>query len=189
VALLGLGKLDEAYAAFTSPELVRAAEIAAIPWFEQVVRMRYGIARVWLERGDLERARHGAESFQALVDAADEPTPRALAAGLLAEVSLQEGRVSQAEVHLRQAADAIEGREAPGLEWRIAAISARVHDRQRRSADADAARARSAAIVTRLADSLPAAHPLRAVFLAHATVRAILQPRGRSRRRPPVPSR
>jgi tetratricopeptide (TPR) repeat protein len=183
VALLGLGNLEEAYAAFTSPELVRAAELAAIPWFEQVVRMRHGIARVWLARGDLERARHAAESFQALVDAADEPTPRALAAELLAEVSLQEGRASQAEVHLRQAADAIEGRQAPGLEWRIAAIAARVLDRQRRTADADAARARSAAIVTRLADSLPAAHPLRAAFLAHATVRAILHPRTRSRRR------
>ena len=186
VALLGLGKLDEAYAAFTTPELVRAAEIAAIPWSDGVVRMRHALAQVWLARGELDRARREAESLQALVDTADEPTPRALAAALLAEIALQEGRVSQAEVHLRQAADAIEGCEAPGLEWRIAAASARAHERQHRGADAEAARIRSAAVVTRLADSLPPAHPLRAAFLGHPSVRAVLRPRkpvSRSRRR------
>jgi DNA-binding winged helix-turn-helix (wHTH) protein/tetratricopeptide (TPR) repeat protein len=178
VALLGLGKLDEAYAAFTTPELVRAAEIAAIPWSEQLVRMRYGLAQVWLARGEIDRARREAESLQALVDTADEPIPRALAAALLAEIALQEGGVSHAEVHLRQAADAIEGCEAPGLEWRIAAAAARVHERQRRGADAEAARIRSAALVTRLADSLPPTHPLRASFLGHSSVRAVLRPRG-----------
>ncbi|HSP96517.1 MAG TPA: AAA family ATPase [Candidatus Dormibacteraeota bacterium] len=184
-ALLGLGQLDEAYAALTMPELVRAAEIAAITFPEQV-RLRHGLARVWSARGDLERARREAESLQALVETADEPTPRALVAGLLADISLQEGSVAQADVHLRQAAEAIEGCEAPGLEWRIAAATARAYELQHRGADAEAARLRSAAIVTRLADSLPPTHPLRASFLGHSSVRAVLRPPGpvpRSRRR------
>jgi DNA-binding winged helix-turn-helix (wHTH) protein/tetratricopeptide (TPR) repeat protein len=185
-SLLGLGKLDAAYAAFTTPELVRAAEMAAVPWSDQVVRMRYGLAQVWLARGELDRARHEAESLQTLVDTADEPTPRALAAGLLAEIALQEGRAPEAEVHLRQATDAIAGHEAPGLEWRIAAAAARVYERQHRRADAEAARTRSAALVTRLANSLPPTHPLRATLLGHSSVRAVLRPRApvsRSRRR------
>jgi hypothetical protein len=96
---------------------------------------------------------------------------------LLAEISLQEGHLSQAEVHLRQAADAIEGHEAPGLEWRIAAVAARLHERRRRRADAQAARRRSAALVNQLADSLPPGHPLRRSFLEHAALREVLRPR------------
>jgi len=186
VALLGLGEIDESYAALTTPELVRAAENRTIPWAEQVVRTRYALAQVWLARGALDRARREAESLQAFVHTAEEPTPRARAAELLAEISLREGRAAQAEVHLRQADDAIDGYEAPGLEWRLAAIAARVHQQQRCSADAEAARTRSAGIVTRLADSLPPAHPLRASFLAHPSVRAVMPPArtpSRSRRR------
>ena len=79
----------------------------------------------------------------------------------------------------------MEGREAPGLEWRLAALAARAHEQQHRRADAEAARERSAAVVTRLADSLPPMHPLRASFLGHPSVRAVLRPRkpeGRPRR-------
>jgi tetratricopeptide (TPR) repeat protein len=185
VARLGLGQLDEAYAGLTTPVLVQAVETGAITWRERV-RLRHGLAQVWAARGDLDRARREAESLQALVETADEPTPRALAALLLAELALQEGRVSQAEVHLRQAADAIAGCEVPGLEWRIAAAAARAHERQRRGAEAEAARIRAVAIVTRLADSLPPTHPLRASFLDHPSVRALQRPRepvSRSRRR------
>ncbi|HSP99167.1 MAG TPA: hypothetical protein VL049_18250, partial [Candidatus Dormibacteraeota bacterium] len=184
-ALLGLGQLAEAYAALTMPELLRASETAAITFPEQV-RLRHGLAQMWSARGDLERARREAESLNALVATADEPAPRALAAGLLAEIALQEGRVSDAEAHLRQAAEAIAGCEAPGLEWHLAAAAAGVYERQDRGADAEAARMRSAAIMTRLADSLPPTHPLRASFLGHSSVRAVLRPRGpmsRSRRR------
>jgi len=179
LALLGLGKLEEAYAAFTTPELVRATEIGAVPWSDQVVRLRYGLALIWLMRGNHDRTRREAESLRALVEAADEPAPRALAAGLFAEIALREGDDTQAAVHLEQAAGALAGREVPILEWRLAAAAARVHERQQRSADAEAARMRSSALVTQLADSLPPTHPLRAAFLAHASVRAVLNPSGR----------
>jgi len=184
-ALLGLGQIDEAYAALTMPELLQAAAAAAIPWPDQI-RRRHGVARVWFARGDFARARGEAESLEALVGSVDEPTPRALVAALLADVALQGGSVSQAEGLLRRAAEAIEGREAPGFEWRIAAATAGVYRQQHRDAEAEAARLKSAAVVTRLADSLPPGHALRASFLAHPSVRAVLRPRAkavRSRRR------
>ena len=166
-ALLGLGKLDEAYAAFTAPELVRAAEIAGHAVVRAGSACAKGSAQVWLARGDLDRARREAEALQALAATADEPTPRALAARLLAEIALQDGRLSHAEVASARGAAAIEGCEVPLVEWRIAATAARVHDRQRRRADAQAARLRTAALVNQLADSLPPRHELRGSFLGH----------------------
>jgi hypothetical protein len=58
-ALLGLDKLDEAYTAFTAPQLVWAADIAAMAWSRQV-RWHHGLAQVWLARGNVDHARHEA---------------------------------------------------------------------------------------------------------------------------------
>ena len=96
-----------------------------------------------------------AEALQALAATADEPRSRADAARLLAEIALQGGQLSEAEEHLGEARAAIAACEVPLVEWRIAATAARVHHRQRRRADAQAARLRSAALVNQLADSLP----------------------------------
>ena len=175
-ALLGLGKIDEAYAAFSAPQLERAAAGSAMPWSVQL-RVRQGIAQVWLARGDLDRARGEAEALQALAATADEPRPRTEAARLLAEIALQGGHLSHAEVHLGEAAAAIGACELPLVEWRIAATAACMHDRQRRRADAQAARLRSAALVQHLADSLPPGHELRRSFLEHAALREVLRPR------------
>jgi len=169
-ALLGLGKIDEAYATFNAPQLAAAAEGTAMPWSGQL-RLRQGIARVWLARGDLDRARVDAAALQAQTATADEPRPRAEAACLLAEVALQGGQLSDAEAHLRAARTAIEGCELPLVEWCIAATAARLHDRQRRRAQAQAARLRSAALVNQLADSLPPGHALRRSFLDLASRR------------------
>jgi DNA-binding winged helix-turn-helix (wHTH) protein/tetratricopeptide (TPR) repeat protein len=168
-ALFGLGKLDEAYATFTMPQLARAAEGPAMSWSWQL-RLRQGLAQVWLAHGD-------PEALQALAATADEPRPRAEAARLLAEIALQDGHLSDAEVHLREARAAIEAREMPLVEWRIAATAARLHERQRRRADAQAARLRSAALVNQLADSLPPGHELRRSFVQHASPRERLRPR------------
>jgi DNA-binding winged helix-turn-helix (wHTH) protein len=175
-ALLGLGKLDEAYATLTAPQLVRAAEGPTKSWSEQL-RLRQGLAQVWLARGELDRARDEAEALRALAATADEPRPRAEAARLLAEIALQGGHLSDAEVHLGEARAAIEACELPLVEWRIAATAARVHDRQRRRADAQAARLRAAALVNQLADSLPPGHELRRSFLEHPSLREVLRPR------------
>jgi DNA-binding winged helix-turn-helix (wHTH) protein len=184
-ALLGLRELDEAYAAFTAPQLAGTAGIEAMTWSGQVL-VRRGLGELWLARGSLDRARGEAEALRELTAAAADPTPRASAARLLAEVALQEGRLSQAETLLHDALAAIQGYEVPVVEWRIAASAAHLHRQQRRRADAEAARMRSAALVSRLADSLPPDHELRASFLGHRSVREVLAPRGagpRSRRR------
>ena len=175
-ALLGLGKLDEAFATFTAPQLAAAAEGPAMPWSGKL-RLRQGLAQMWLARGDLERARGEAEALQALAATADEPRPRAEAARLLAEIALRGGRLSEAEVHLGEARAAIQARELPVVEWRITATAARVHDRQRRRAEAQAARLRSVALVNQLADTLPPGHDLRRSFLEHASLRERLRPR------------
>jgi ATP/maltotriose-dependent transcriptional regulator MalT len=154
-----------------------AASIEAMTWSGQVL-LRRGLGQLWLARGKLDRALREAEALDALAAAAADPTARASAARLLAEIALQEGRLSQAETFLRDALAAIEGYEVPVVEWRIAASAARVHGRQRRRADAEAARMRSAALVSRLADSLPPDHKLRGSFLGHGSVREVLGPTG-----------
>jgi hypothetical protein len=175
-ALLGLGKHDEAFATFTAPQLAAAAEGAGMPWSGQV-RLHQGLARVWLARGDLDRARDEAAALQALAASADEPRPRAETARLLAEIALQGGHLSDAEAHLDGARAAIQACELPLVEWRIAATAARVHDRQRRRADAQAARLRSATLVNQLVDTLPPGHELRRSFLEHASLCQVVRPR------------
>ncbi len=180
-ALLGLGKVDEAFATLTAPELGSAAEGSAMPWSGQL-RLRQGLARLWLARGDFDRARGDAETLEALAATADEPRPRAEAARLLAEIALRAGRLSDAEVHLAAAGDAIRGREVPLVEWRIAATTAQVLDRQRRRADAQAAWSRSFTVVKQLSDSLPPQHELRGSFLERASLRHGLRQRPAGRR-------
>ena len=175
-ALLGLGKLDEAYAAFAAPQLAQAAEGPAMPWSWQL-RLRQGLAQVWLARGDLDRAHGEAEALRARAATADEPRPQAEAARLLAEIALQGGHLSDAEAHLREAYATIEACELPLVEWRIAATAARVHDQQRRRTDAEAAERRSAAILNQLAASLPPQHELRRSLLGHPSVSEV--PRAR----------
>src|SRR5262249_7731810 len=128
-ALLGLGELDEAYAAFTAPQLVVAASIEEMTWSGQVL-LRRGLGQLWLARGKLDRAGREAEALDALAAAGVDPAARAAAAQLLAEIALQEGRLSQAEKFLRDALAAIEGYDVPVVEWRLAASAARVHARQ-----------------------------------------------------------
>ena len=182
-ALLGLGELDKAYAAFTAPQLMVAASIEEMTWSGQIL-LRHGLGQLWLARGKLDGALREAEALHALAAASADPTARACAARLLAEIALEEGRLSQAETLLRDAFAAIEGCEVPVVEWRIAASAARVHGRQRRRADGEAARMRSAALVNRLADSLPPDHELRGTFLGHRSVREVLgQPRAGPRSR------
>jgi tetratricopeptide (TPR) repeat protein len=180
-ALLGLGKLDEAYALFTTPYLVQAAKGATMPWSGKL-RLRQGLAQVWLARGDLDHARGEAEALQALAATADEPTPRATAARLLAEIALRGGRLSNAEAHLGEARDAIQTCEVPLVEWRIASTAADLYERQRRGADAQAARLRTAALVHQLADSLPPGHALRESFLKRAAKHEVQRPRTRALR-------
>jgi hypothetical protein len=57
-----------------------------------------------------------------------------------------------------------------------------VHDRQRRRADAQAARLRSAALVNQLADSLPPEHALRLSLSEQASQCEVLRPRAAVRR-------
>ncbi len=171
-ALLGLGALDEALAAFTAPQTVGKG-VSGLPWPEQV-RLRHGLAQVWLARGEFAKARAEAEALHGLAAAADEPAARAVAAQALAEIALLEGRLEPADAALEEARAAIAGCEAPVVEWRLAATAARVHDRRRRRADAEATWRRSAALVMQLADSLPRDHDLRRAFLADASVRAVL---------------
>jgi hypothetical protein len=175
-ALLGLGKLDDAYAAFSAPQLSRSAEGPAMPWSAQL-SLRQGLAQVWLARGNLDRARGEAESLRALAATADEPKLRADAARLLAEIALQGGHLSDAEAYLGEARAAIEACELPLVEWRVAATAARLHDRQRRRADAQAARLRSATLVNQLADSLPPEHALRQSLVKHALLHEGLRTR------------
>jgi hypothetical protein len=181
-AQLGLGELDQAYAMFSAPPLMAAAGIETMAWPGQVL-LRRGLGQLWLARGDLGRARGEADALHALTAAAADPTARACTARLRAEIAVQEGHLSEAEALLYDALAAIDACEVPVVEWRIAASSAVVYGRQRRRADAETARTRSAALVSRLADSLPPDHELRASFLGHGSVRDVLDARPRSRRR------
>lgn len=83
------------------------------------LRLRQGLARLWLVHGNLARARQEGEALRALAATSDEPRSRAEAARLLAEIALEGGQLSDAETYLAEAEVAVGESDLPLIEWRI----------------------------------------------------------------------
>jgi hypothetical protein len=166
IALIGLGRLDEA-----------AAVLAPVDRDDGPGK--HGVGRPWrlealaalaLARGDAEGAFRFAEQFSAAATSMDNPSARAVAARQLAEAALHAGRAADAGRHVEEGLEALRDADVPPFAWRLHALAARVHDARRRPTEAADARSRARALVMRMADAFPPDHPIRRTFLAHPLV-------------------
>ena len=90
--------------------------------------------------------------------------------GALAKIALAEQQWEQAEAELSQALAVLEGADVPLAAWRVYATAAQLYEQRGRSTEAGRYWTRSAAVRTRLADSLGNALELRQSLLAYLPV-------------------
>ena len=91
-----------------------------------------------------------------------------------ARVTLAADDLAQAHTCLAQALVTIEDVEVPLAAWRVHATAAVLNERTGKSGEPDHHRALSRATVLQLAQSLPAAEPLRHTFLSAPAVAKVL---------------
>jgi tetratricopeptide (TPR) repeat protein len=152
MAHLGLRDLDAAHECLreVTDRLERGATMDWI-WH---MHLHHALGEYWLARGDPVRAQRDAEETRARADQWGERTYQALARRTLAEVALARHDWDQAEAELSQALLLLDGNELPLAEWRVHATAAQLHRRRRCRTAANQSRARSLAVLRRLANSL-----------------------------------
>jgi tetratricopeptide (TPR) repeat protein len=172
-AHLGRGRLDAALEALTTVTRQLDDDNVLMDW---ILRMPLGraLADHALAQGERSRARHEAERLAQLASRPPERTYLALARSLLAEVALLESSLPRAEAELATALAATEGVEVPLAAWRVHDTAARLHAARHDAMTAKRHRARSAAVLTRLADSLRDRPALQRALLDAPRVQAAL---------------
>jgi tetratricopeptide (TPR) repeat protein len=135
--------------------------------------LHHGLSRYWFEQGEISRARHEAEQLWRMAAQSGERTYLALGRQTLAEIALAEQDYAKAEAELSYAINAITDGDTPLAEWRVWLTASRLRVASGRRAEAAHDRARSLAILNRLADSLGQDEPLRQKLLAHSSAQEL----------------
>jgi tetratricopeptide (TPR) repeat protein len=128
--------------------------------------LHHALSEYWLSQAAFEPARQEAKRLCELAEQPGERTYLALGKSVLAKTALAEQQWEQAEAELLQALAVLEGAEAPLAAWRVYASAAQLYEQRGRCTEARQYWTRSAAVRTRLADSLGNARELRQSLLA-----------------------
>ena len=173
-----LGNHNRALSYFQSVEEEMKRNTIIFDWYMRML-LASGLADLWLEKGDLVKARDEADRFIQLTQQTAEHTWQAQAFETAARVALAEDDAPRARSCITQALSAMEGFEVPLAEWRVHGTAARVFEDLGDREEAQQHRDKSRATIRRLADSLPAGEPLRQTFLSAPLIAEILEdPRG-----------
>ena len=132
------------------------------------------MTELWLARADLKKARAEAEKFLQVTLATAERTWQALAWEVNARVAIADLDLAEAQESIAKGLAAMEGLEVPLAGWRVHGTAAELHAQAGNSELAEHHRALGRHIIVKLANSLPAADPLRETFLSALAIRNIL---------------
>jgi len=165
----GLGQAKCAWHCFNAILQQLEHDPDVLEWIFQMP-LRHALSEYWLSQAALEPARQEAKRLCALAVQPGERTYLALGKHALAKIALAEQQWEQAEAELSQALAVLEGAEAPLAAWRVYATAAQFYERRGCSMQARRYWTRSAAVRTRLADSLGNARELRQSLLAYLPV-------------------
>ena len=155
LAHAGLDECAAAEARFADAERHMEREPITFDWYWRLA-LEWGWADLALARGDREAARWRARRLLERALATDERTWQALAWETMASVSLNEGDLENAMVHLDAAFSATGGFETPLANWRLHRAAARLHDARGDRQGMEAARQRCIEARAQLAGSISA---------------------------------
>jgi DNA-binding winged helix-turn-helix (wHTH) protein/tetratricopeptide (TPR) repeat protein len=166
---------DQALRCFTSVCEGEANSRFFLDWYWRIVA-RLGFSNAWLASGELGKAAREAErTLQSALSTAD-PALKALAWEMKARVAKAGQEWNAAADFLRYAGEALRNVEVPFAAWRVHATAAELHRALGNSEGTEYSLQCAAAIIRRLADSLPGGEPLRQALLDVAVARGILAP-------------
>jgi len=133
-----------------------------------------GLSNVWLESGDLIKARTEAEVFLKSALSTANPYLRALAWEMKSRIAMAEQDLRRAQEYVEQALAVLGGFEIPLAAWRVHATACDVYAYGNDDKVVQMHRASAAQHILTIANSFSPTEPLRASFLSAAPVRRIL---------------
>jgi len=169
---VGLGNYHDAVRCFTEVQRMTNQKFY-LHWYWRM-GAALGLARTWLESGNIDNARPEADCLvQSAVSTAD-PNMQALAWEIRTRVAIAEKDWAVAEKSLQAALGVLKKQEVPMSAWRVHATAWDLYDSRKAHELAEGHRAKAEAEIQRLADSFADPEPHRAVFLAAAPVGRLL---------------
>ena len=153
LAHAGLGESTAAAARFAQAERQMDHEPIMFDWYWRLA-LEWGWADLALAGGDRDAAQWRARRFLERALATEERTWQALAWETMARVSLNEGNLESAMVHLAAAFSVSEGFETPLADWRLQRTAAALHEARGDAQRMATAQQRSVEARARLAGSI-----------------------------------
>jgi tetratricopeptide (TPR) repeat protein len=172
-AEVGLGNHERALEHLLAAKQEMDTHTVIGDWYCRMM-LQAALADLWLARGDLRQAKSEGEVFVTLACATAERTWQALAWEVNARIAMAVSEPERARDCITKALMAMDGFEVPLAEWRVHATAAELSEALGEIEVAQHHARRSRSTVVRLADSLPASHPLRKTFLSAPRISAIL---------------
>jgi tetratricopeptide (TPR) repeat protein len=171
-AELGLGNNQEAVRCFSEVKSMTSEQFYMY-WYWRM-RSALGLARTWLELGNIANARREADCFLQTALSTADPNMQALAWEMKTRVAIAEKDWTLAGESIQAALAVLEGREVPISAWRVHATAWGLYRLQKNDESAERHRAQAETGIHTLARSFPEQEPLCAIFLAADPVRRIL---------------
>jgi DNA-binding winged helix-turn-helix (wHTH) protein/tetratricopeptide (TPR) repeat protein len=171
-AEVGLGNHESALEHLLAAKQEMDSHTVIGDWYNRML-LQAALADLWLARGDLRQAKSEGEVFVTLACATAERTWQALAWEVNARIAMAVSEPERARDCITKALTAMDGFEVPLAEWRVHATAAELSEALGDIEVAQHHARHSRSTVVRLADSLPASHPLRKTFLSAPRISAI----------------
>jgi DNA-binding winged helix-turn-helix (wHTH) protein/tetratricopeptide (TPR) repeat protein len=172
-AEVGLGNHERALEHLLAAKQEMDSHTVINDWYCRMM-LQAALTDLWLARGDLRLAKSEGEVFVTVACATAERTWQALAWEVNARIAMAVSEPERAQDCITKALTAMDGFEVPLAEWRVHATAAELSEALGEIDVAQHHARRSRSTVVRLADSLPASHPLRKTFLSAPRISAIL---------------
>jgi DNA-binding winged helix-turn-helix (wHTH) protein/tetratricopeptide (TPR) repeat protein len=171
-AELGLGNSDRALKYFEQLEEM-TGERFYLYWYWRM-HAQLGLARAWLESGNIANARMKANGFLDSALSTSDPSMQVLAWEVKTRIAIAEEDWMGAGQSIPPALAILEKRDVPVSAWRVHSTAWEFFRHQNNRDSAESHRVRAEQGLLALAHSFPEQEPLRAIFLASDPVRRVL---------------
>jgi DNA-binding winged helix-turn-helix (wHTH) protein len=172
-AEVALGNHDRAFEHLMKTKELMDGQPLMNDW-ENAMPLQAGLTELWLSRGDQSQACREAARFLEVALATSERTYQGLAWEANARVAIVGDDWSRAEECIANALSTIQGYEVPLAAWRVHGTAAELYARAKNHGLAEHHRELSRTTIMKLANSLGANDPLRAIFLSAPPVLRVL---------------
>lgn len=161
-------------------------QMVCVDWWCRLY-VESALTELWIDKGDLDRARAQGERFLQLALATAERTFQSWAWEASARVAMAQGDHERARECVARALATMEGFELPVAEWRVHATAAALESMISNGESARQHLEMSRATIVKIADSLGPQEPLRGTFLSAPRIAELLSGDLQSQKCKPTP--